>query len=151
MYQRRARRHGNDAETPLEPTKNWAGAARPRMRIARSTGAPMARRTAIREEPYNAEAPLDAVGGGPVPVGDFFIRSHFPVPAIDPGSWRCRIDGAVRRPATLGLDAIRGLPVRRSAVTLECAGNGRSLLRPEVQGFPWTLGAVSTAIFEGVG
>jgi DMSO/TMAO reductase YedYZ molybdopterin-dependent catalytic subunit len=36
------------------------------------------------------------------------------------------------------------------AVTLECAGNGRSLLRPAVPGAPWRLGAAGTAEFEGV-
>jgi DMSO/TMAO reductase YedYZ molybdopterin-dependent catalytic subunit len=109
----------------------------------------MGRRTAILHDPYNAEAPLDVVDGGPVAPGDFFVRSHFAVPGIDSAAWRCTVDGAVDRPVTLDLDALRALPQRRLAVTLECAGNGRTLLRPEVKGAPWTLGAVSTATFTG--
>jgi DMSO/TMAO reductase YedYZ molybdopterin-dependent catalytic subunit len=35
-------------------------------------------------------------------------------------------------------------------VTLECAGNGRSMLNPAVDGEQWTLGAVSTAEWAGV-
>src|SRR5439155_12643175 len=35
-------------------------------------------------------------------------------------------------------------------VTLECAGNGRSLLEPPVPGEKWDLGAVSTAEWTGV-
>ena len=110
----------------------------------------MGRRTAILHDPYNAEAPLDVIHGGPVEPGDFFVRSHFAAPHISPAAWRCSIDGAVMDPLTLDLDALRALPRRRLAVTLECAGNGRTLLRPEVKGAPWTPGAVSTATFEGV-
>jgi DMSO/TMAO reductase YedYZ molybdopterin-dependent catalytic subunit len=35
-------------------------------------------------------------------------------------------------------------------VTLECAGNGRSLFDPPVEGEQWALGAVSTAEWRGV-
>jgi DMSO/TMAO reductase YedYZ molybdopterin-dependent catalytic subunit len=35
-------------------------------------------------------------------------------------------------------------------VTLECAGNGRSMLSPATEGEQWTLGAVSTAEWTGV-
>jgi DMSO/TMAO reductase YedYZ molybdopterin-dependent catalytic subunit len=35
-------------------------------------------------------------------------------------------------------------------VTLECAGNGRSLLDPPIDGEKWELGAVSTAEWIGV-
>jgi DMSO/TMAO reductase YedYZ molybdopterin-dependent catalytic subunit len=110
----------------------------------------MGRRTAILHDPYNAEAPLDVVDGGPVASGDFFVRSHFAVPEIDSAAWRCPIVGAVLRPVALDLETLRALPRRQLAVTLECAGNGRTLLRPEVKGAPWSLGAVSTATFTGV-
>ena len=36
-------------------------------------------RRAILQDPYNAETPLDRLDGGIVPVGDFFVRSHFAV------------------------------------------------------------------------
>jgi DMSO/TMAO reductase YedYZ molybdopterin-dependent catalytic subunit len=35
-------------------------------------------------------------------------------------------------------------------MTMECAGNGRSGLQPEVQGEPWAYGAVSTAEWTGI-
>ena len=102
-------------------------------------------RKAIIDDPYNAETPLDRLDGGIVAVGDFFVRSHFAVPAIAPEAWRCAVDGA-----TLDLEALKSLPARRVAVTLECAGNGRTLLEPPVAGAPWGFGGVSTAEFEGV-
>jgi DMSO/TMAO reductase YedYZ molybdopterin-dependent catalytic subunit len=35
-------------------------------------------------------------------------------------------------------------------VTLECAGNGRTLFHPPIEGEKWNLGAVSTAEWTGV-
>ena len=104
----------------------------------------MTRKT-ILEDPYNAETPLDRLDGGIVAAGDFFVRSHFAVPAIDRTGWRCAVGES-----TLDLEALAALPRRKVAVTLECAGNGRTLLLPKVQGAPWRLGAAGTAEFEGV-
>jgi DMSO/TMAO reductase YedYZ molybdopterin-dependent catalytic subunit len=101
-------------------------------------------RKAIIDDPYNAETPLDRLDGSIVPVGDFFVRSHFAVPAISPDRWCLAVDGK-----TLDLPALRALPARRLVVTLECAGNGRTLLTPPVKGAPWRLGGVGTAEFEG--
>ena len=110
----------------------------------------MPRRIPIIQDPYNAETPLDRLDGSDVAVGDFFVRSHFAVPAIDPPEWRLSIGGAVDAPRALDLAGLARLPRRTLRVTLECAGNGRTLLRPEVSGAPWRLGGVGTATFEGV-
>jgi DMSO/TMAO reductase YedYZ molybdopterin-dependent catalytic subunit len=56
----------------------------------------------------------------------------------------------VERPLSLSLRDLLNLPSRSRAVTLECAGNGRSLLQPPVEGENWRLGAVSTAEWTGV-
>src|SRR5437879_4757256 len=42
------------------------------------------------------------------------------------------------------------MPLPTRFVSLECAGNGRSLLSPRVNGEQWRLGAVSTAEWTGV-
>jgi DMSO/TMAO reductase YedYZ molybdopterin-dependent catalytic subunit len=39
---------------------------------------------------------------------------------------------------------------QRLVVTLECAGNGRTLFQPPIEGEKWDLGAVSTAEWTGV-
>src|SRR5205823_14113634 len=44
----------------------------------------------------------------------------------------------------------RSMRSETRVVTLECAGNGRSLLHPQVAGEKWHLGAVSTAEWTGV-
>ena len=41
---------------------------------------------------------------------------HYDIPAVDPATWRLEVDGAVRRPLTLDLAALRALP-RHSMVT----------------------------------
>ena len=42
------------------------------------------------------------------------------------------------------------MPAQTTVVTLECAGNGRTLFDPPVPGEKWNLGAVSTAEWTGV-
>jgi DMSO/TMAO reductase YedYZ molybdopterin-dependent catalytic subunit len=55
----------------------------------------------------------------------------------------------VERPRTWSVAELRSRPVFRVAVTLECAGNGRSLVEPKPPGTPWRLGATGSAVFEG--
>jgi DMSO/TMAO reductase YedYZ molybdopterin-dependent catalytic subunit len=105
---------------------------------------------AVTDRPFNAETPLPELRHAVTPTGLFYVRSHYEVPAADPVAWRLRLDGALERPARLELAALRALPARTLRVTLECAGNGRNLLRPLPPGTPWGLGAASTAEFTGV-
>lgn len=104
----------------------------------------------LREvEPYNGGTPMRALETPLTPTRSFYVRSHFSVPALDPGSWRLFVDGEVEEPLELSLDDLRGLPVRSLAVTLECAGNGRGAMNPVPGGTPWEFDAVSTAEFTG--
>lgn len=97
----------------------------------------------------NEEAPLRALAHPLTPTEDFYQRTNFLVPRIDRGAWTLAVHGAVRTPLVLGWDEIRRLPARTLAVTMECAGNGRTRMRPLPPGHPWDLGAVSTARFTG--
>jgi DMSO/TMAO reductase YedYZ molybdopterin-dependent catalytic subunit len=81
----------------------------------------------------------------------FFVRSHFPVPAVDAASWKLEIKGLVDRPRALDLAALRAMPQRPVRATLECAGNGRGLYDlANTSGTQWGLGAVGTAEWRGV-
>jgi DMSO/TMAO reductase YedYZ molybdopterin-dependent catalytic subunit len=84
------------------------------------------------------------------PNDRFYVRNHFDVPRVDGASWSLDVGGLVRRPSTFSLAELRRLPSRSVVVTLECAGNGRSLFEAPVEGEPWHLGAVSTAEWTGV-
>lgn len=98
----------------------------------------------------NEEAPLRALADPLTPTADFYQRSNFLVPEIDRAAWTLAVHGAVRHPLALGWDDLRGMPARTLALTMECAGNGRTRMTPVPPGHPWELGAVSTARFTGV-
>ncbi|HUP19428.1 MAG TPA: sulfite oxidase [Gemmatimonadota bacterium] len=101
------------------------------------------------ERPFNAGTPMAALAEPVVPNRLFYVRSHFDVPEIDPQAWRLSVGGAVERPLELSLAELGDLPRREVAVTLECAGNGRTRMRPTPGGTPWDLDAVSTGRFAG--
>src|SRR5438270_2392504 len=106
--------------------------------------------TIRQKEPKNLEAPFDRIDSYLTPTELFYIRSHFPTPALDRASYQLRIDGAVRRPFALSYDELRNMPSETRVATLECAGNSRVFLVPQVQGAQWELGAVSNAEWTGV-
>jgi DMSO/TMAO reductase YedYZ molybdopterin-dependent catalytic subunit len=103
-----------------------------------------------QKEPTNLETPLDQVDSYLTPAELFYIRSHFPAPKLDLASYRLRIDGAVRNPLALSYEQLRDMPSDTQVATLECAGNGRVFLVPQVAGAQWELGAVGNAEWTGV-
>src|ERR1700722_1859951 len=111
---------------------------------------PSAGLTIRQKEPKNLEAPFDQIDSYLTPTQLFYIRSHFPIPVLDRASYQLKIDGAVKRPLTLSYDELRSMPSETRAATLECAGNSRVFLVPQVQGAQWELGAVSNAEWTGV-
>jgi len=118
----------------------WEGAGR-------STSAA----TVLSTEPLNREiSDPSRIRDDLTPLGNFYIRNHFPVPRIEAASWRLEVGGRVPRPGGLDLADIEALPPCSVVTTLECAGNGRTGFDPPVEGEPWGLGAVSTAEWTGV-
>lgn len=105
----------------------------------------------LREKmPENLEYPFASLNSFATPNDRFFIRSHFPVPTLDPQTWRLRVEGAVRNPLELTYDDLLKMPQRTVPATLECAGNSRVFLSPAPKGAQWQLGAVSHADWTGV-
>jgi len=104
-----------------------------------------------RAHPLNCETSIPAlIGGAVMPNQRFYVRNHFQIPQLDASSWRLNVVGLVERPLSLSLRDLVKMPSQTQFVTLECAGNGRSLLGPHVNGEQWNLGAVSTAEWTGV-
>jgi len=95
------------------------------------------------------EAPFDRIDSYLTPTELFYIRSHFPTP-----TWTAplstTLDGAVRRPFALSYEELRSMRSETRVATLECAGNSRVFLVPQVQGAQWELGAVGNAEWTGV-
>jgi DMSO/TMAO reductase YedYZ molybdopterin-dependent catalytic subunit len=104
----------------------------------------------LSREPLNAETRLEAHLGLITPTAAFYKRNHFPFPVLSTAGWRLAVEGLVERPASLTYDQLRALPSRTLLVTLECAGNARTDLKPPAEGEPWGYGAVSTAEWTGV-
>lgn len=98
----------------------------------------------------NHGMPLEALRYDVTPVGLHYLLVHYDIPAIDPRTWRLRIDGMVGAPLELSLDDLRAQPSVTHAVTLECAGNGRARLLPRAVSQPWLYEAVGTAEWTGV-
>ena len=103
------------------------------------------------QEPRNLETPPAGLTPAVTPTEQHYVRSHFPVPALDAASYRLVVEGHVETPLSLSLAEVQALatPVTRP-VTLECAGNGRVFLVPPTSGLQWGIGAVGTAEWTGV-
>lgn len=96
------------------------------------------------------ETPVEYFNTWLTPVPHFFVRNHMHEPSeLDAADWRFTIGGEVEKPLTLSLADLSKIETHSVVNTLECAGNGRSLHRPQVPGIQWGKGAVSTARFSG--
>jgi sulfite oxidase len=96
------------------------------------------------------ESPVEYFNTWLTPVPHFFVRNHMHEPSeLDPADWRLSVGGEVEKPFTLTLAELSKLETHSVVNTLECAGNGRSLHRPQVPGIQWGKGAVGTAQFSG--
>jgi sulfite oxidase len=96
------------------------------------------------------ETPVEYFNTWLTPTSHFFVRNHMHEPSeLDAGDWRLSVGGEVEKPFTLSLAELSKFEAHSVVNTLECAGNGRSLQRPQVPGVQWGKGAVSTARFTG--
>ena len=104
-----------------------------------------------RAHPLNCETSIPALLGGVVmPNAHFYVRNHFQIPNLGLDAHHLSVGGLVDRPLSLTLADLRSMRSETLVVTLECAGNGRSLFEPAIEGERWELGAVSTAEWTGV-
>jgi DMSO/TMAO reductase YedYZ molybdopterin-dependent catalytic subunit len=104
-----------------------------------------------RVDPLNGEIRISDLSGDTiVPSDRFYLRNHFDIPILDGERYRLSVRGLVEQPIDLSLAELRNLPSESRVVTLECAGNGRSLFEPVPPGEPWRLGAASTAEWTGL-
>src|SRR2546428_11487428 len=120
-------------------SNSWGGppgAGKERLRISRG-------------EPLNAETPLAALEEALTPESQFFVRSHFRRHDLTPRKHGLEVVGAVEQPLRLNMADLEAMGTRTLAVTVECAGNGRTGLQPLPAGEPWVLGGVSTARWTG--
>jgi sulfite oxidase len=101
-----------------------------------------------------AGRPAELARHAETPIGCFFTRSHAPIPAIDPATWRLEVGGLTGRTLSLSLTDLRdGFPRREVAATLVCAGLRRDEyggLGPLPGELPWGPEAASNGRWAGV-
>ena len=102
------------------------------------------------ESPLNLEMPFSTVDSFLTPTKSFYVRTHFPIPAIDRDAWWLYVEGEVEKPFAINYQELITLQSATAPVTLECAGNNRNFLEPKVKRLQWRLGAVGTADWTGV-
>lgn len=88
--------------------------------------------------PNSRAFPFASLNSWITPTAEFFVRSHFGVPKLEPARWALEIKGAVERPRNFTLAEILKLPAQQAVVTLECSGN------------PVGWGGVSNARWTGI-
>lgn len=98
----------------------------------------------------NHSMPLETLTMDVTPIDSHYKIIHFDVPFLETENWRLTIDGDVEQPLTLTIDDLRKFERVERHVTMECAGNGRTLALPRMVSQPWILGGVSTAAWAGV-
>jgi DMSO/TMAO reductase YedYZ molybdopterin-dependent catalytic subunit len=106
--------------------------------------------TVRMHEPRNLEYPFPSLKTWLTPNEQFYVRSHFAVPKVDPKTWKLTVEGEVENKVELTLEELRALPSVTVPVTLECAGNNRAFVVPAVRGVQWGPGAVGNAEWTGV-
>ena len=106
----------------------------------------------MSEAPLNAETPLDNLQSWITSNEVFFKRNQEMIMASPVAfeSWSLSIQGRVKKVIELSFSDILSMTKVEVANTLECSGNGRSLLRDKAPGNPWTIGGVGNAIWGGV-
>src|SRR4030095_9077449 len=98
----------------------------------------------------NLEMPFSTVDSFITPTKSFYVRTHFPIPAIDRDAWWLYVEGEVEKPFAINYEQLTALEPSTAPVTLECAGNNRHFLKQKVKGCQGRRGAVATAYWTGV-
>lgn len=102
----------------------------------------------VTTDPPNAGVPLDRLDGRVLDQSGMFVRSNFPLPEAVAGIVEVVMPGSPTR--SFSVTDLDGHDRVERPVMFECAGNGRTLMRPVPEGTPWTLGGASHVVVAGV-
>ena len=105
----------------------------------------------MTENPLNAETPVERLRSWVTANSVFFDRNQSELKEqISLSEYGLTIEGEVEIPGRVSFAEILRLPKTIQANTIECSGNGRSLLKEPAAGNPWTIGGVGNAVWGGV-
>src|SRR2546430_15045320 len=97
------------------------------------------------EDPLNLEMPFSSLDQFITPTKSFYVRTHFPIPAIGKDEWGLHVEGDVEKPFEINYEGLLKLESGRIPVGLESAGNNRNILEQKVKGGKWGIGAGAQA------
>jgi DMSO/TMAO reductase YedYZ molybdopterin-dependent catalytic subunit len=103
----------------------------------------------VAERLYNAETPIHALRSEPTPTDSFYLRNHFDVPVVKADRYKISINSEVAYPKEYSLHQLKEFPEKNLRMVMECAGNGRSSMKPKIKGTPLNLRAICQAEFTG--
>jgi DMSO/TMAO reductase YedYZ molybdopterin-dependent catalytic subunit len=84
------------------------------------------------------------------PNEDFFAVQHYPVPNVDPASYKLRLTGLINKPLELTLDELKKRAKLEQVVGFECSGNNPQRLNTLVGNARWT-GTSLNSLLKDVG
>ncbi len=104
----------------------------------------------ITDKPPNAAIPVSELDGKLIPQDRAYMRNSFDIPDAEGVSGVVEVSIPGLPPTTLTSQTLSSLDQVEIDMVLECAGNARSLVRPEVSGLEWGLGGASPIRAGGV-
>lgn len=100
--------------------------------------------------PENQETPISFINSDIINQQLFYRRNHFSYPLIPLSNYWLPIIGSVKARRVLSLHQIMQFPAKILKIVLECSGDKRSLIEPNVFGEQWEKGAISQGYWKGV-
>ena len=124
-----------DVPTALrpDPQENWRVFSAPETELA------------FRNHGMQAELLREPI----TPLGAHYLLIHFDIPHLSAANYTVAIGGRVRSPSRLSLEELKSRPKMTQVVTMECAGTGRSTMRPRAVYVPWFKEAIGTYQWTG--
>lgn len=107
-------------------------------------------RDELAQAARNHGMPLEGMRYDLTPTGMHYLLIHYDIPYVESSSHALEFVGAVAQPLRLSVDELKARPAVTATVTMECAGNGRTLYETWPTSQPWQREAVGTAEWTGV-
>ncbi|KAG9245901.1 Oxidoreductase, molybdopterin-binding domain-containing protein [Calycina marina] len=108
----------------------------------------------LTAKPCNAESPGEALSEFCTPNETFYVRNHMWVPSVEEQEHNLVIELCDGTEKTYSMSDLRNrFKQHKVTATLQCAGNRRKDMTKharQTNGLQWTVGAISTAEWEGV-
>jgi len=101
----------------------------------------------ITEKPPNTGVRVEGLTGESLNQQQMFVRSNFPLPPSPPTGFELVVPG--RKSRFITMEQFKPFEQVQRDIVLECAGNGRSLMRSVPEGVPWALDGVSPITVSG--